>query len=70
MFQDRYLDQGAGSWQLEGTKDLGAMEPDSDDDWLRRGHPAMVPHRADATDHELLARTEWFPPPSISTGAK
>jgi len=68
MFRDRYLDRGDGFWQLEGSKDPDRIEPGSDDDWLRRGHPAMVPQRADATDHELLGRADWVPPPSIQTG--
>ena len=68
MFRDRYLDRGDGFWQLEGCKDPDRIEPGSDDDWLRRGHPAMVPQRADATDHELLGRVDWVPPPSIQTG--
>lgn len=69
MFEDRYVNEGGGSWQLEGRKPE-VLDEDTDDHWLRRGHPALVPHRADATDHELLARTGWVPPPSISTGAK
>ncbi|HXP90534.1 MAG TPA: 5'/3'-nucleotidase SurE [Fibrobacteria bacterium] len=69
MFRDRYLDQGDGYWQLEGRKDPERVEPGSDDDWLRRGHPAMVPQRADATDHDFLERLDWVPPSSIQTGA-
>jgi 5'-nucleotidase len=69
MFRDRYLDRGDGYWQLEGSKDPGRIEPGSDDDWLRRGHPAMVPQRADATEHDLLERLDWVPPSSIQTGA-
>lgn len=65
MFRDRFIDRGNGLWQLEGIKDPSDYQPETDDDWLRRGHPAMVPHKVDATDHELLARTDWVPPPSI-----
>ena len=69
MFQDHYEVAGAGRWRLEGLKPPD-LEPGTDDDWLRKGHPALVPHRVDATDHELLARADWVPPPSLSTGAK
>jgi len=70
MFRDRYLDRGDGYWQLEGSKDPERVDPGSDDDWLRRGHPAMVPQRADATEHDLLDRLDWVPPSSIQTGAQ
>jgi 5'-nucleotidase len=62
MFRDRYLPKGPGLWQLEGTKDHSAIAEGSDDHWLAKGHPAMVPQVADATCHELLARLDWVPP--------
>jgi len=65
MFRDVYRPVGDGLWQLEGYKPLDAIAPDSDDDWLRRGHPTLVPHRVDATDHDLLNRTAWKPPTAL-----
>ncbi|MCB9496834.1 MAG: hypothetical protein H6686_08130 [Fibrobacteria bacterium] len=62
MFRDEYKPAADGFWQLEGFKPPEAIAPDSDDDWLRRGHPTMVPHRVDATDHDLLNRVAWKPP--------
>lgn len=68
MFRDAYHPVGVDRWQLEGTKDPLAVEPGSDDDWLSKGHPAMVAHRADPTDHEFLRDLDWIPPRSIRTG--
>ncbi len=62
MFKDQYRPVADGTWQLEGRKPHGEFEPDTDDFWLESGHPAMVPHRADPTDFELLARMDWNPP--------
>lgn len=62
MFKDHYRPVADGTWQLEGRKPHGEFEPDTDDFWLESGHPAMVPHRADPTDFELLARMDWNPP--------
>lgn len=62
MFRDVYRSVGDQKWQLEGYKPSDLIEPDSDDGWLRRGNPAMVPHRADSTDHDLLNRVAWMPP--------
>lgn len=64
MFRDRYVETTDGRWQLEGRKPHGEFEPDTDDFWLESGHPAMVPHRADPTDFELLAQVDWEPPAS------
>ncbi|HNY30200.1 MAG TPA: 5'/3'-nucleotidase SurE [Fibrobacteria bacterium] len=68
MFRDVYRPAGPNLWQLEGTKDPQAIEPGSDDDWLSKGHPTMVAHRADPTDHEYLQGLDWIPPRSIRTG--
>lgn len=62
MFKDHYRPVTDGFWQLEGRKPHGEFEPDTDDFWLETGHPAMVPHRADPTDFELLAQVDWIPP--------
>ena len=62
MFKDHYREVAPGHWQLEGRKPHGEFEPDTDDFWLETGHPAMVPHRADPTDLDLLARLDWVPP--------
>lgn len=62
MFRDTYRRVGDGRWQLEGHKPHEEFESDSDDSWLRRGHPALVPHRTDSTDHDLLNRVAWMPP--------
>ncbi len=62
MFQDHYRPVAEGSWKLEGRKPHGEFAPDTDDHWLEAGHPAMVPHRADPTDFELLAGLDWIPP--------
>lgn len=68
MFRDVYRSAGQDAWSLEGTKDRARVEPGSDDDWLAKGHPAMVPHRADPTDLDYLRDLEWEPPRSIPTG--
>jgi 5'-nucleotidase len=61
MFRDHYRPVAEGLWQLEGRKPHGEFESETDDFWLEKGHPAMVPHRADPTDFELLARVDWLP---------
>ena len=61
MFRDVYKPVGDGLWQLEGYKPADAIATNSDDDWLRRGHPALTPHRADSTDLELVNRVAWLP---------
>lgn len=68
MFRDVYRPVGTGAWQLEGSKDPTAIEAGSDDEWLSKGHPSMVAHRADPTDHEFLRGLDWIPPRSIRTG--
>jgi len=69
MFRDVYLPVGEGMWKLEGFKPPEDVAPDTDDDWLRRGHPTLVPHRADATDLELLNRVAWLPPIALAQDA-
>lgn len=69
MFRDVYRPAGTGAWQLEGYKPPEAIATDSDDDWLRRGHPALVPHRADSTDLELLNRVAYEPPSALAQDA-
>lgn len=69
MFRDVYRSVGDDLWQLEGYKPPEQIAQGSDDDWLRRGHPALVPHRADATDHELLNRVAWVPPSALEQDA-
>lgn len=69
MFRDVYRPVGVGSWQLEGYKPPEDIEPASDDDWLRQGHPAMVPHRADSTDVEFLNRVAYAPPSALAQDA-
>lgn len=65
MFHDLYRSVGEGRWQLEGHKPHEAITAESDDGWLRRGHPSLVPHRADSTDHDLLNRVVWTPPTAL-----
>lgn len=69
MFRDVYRPAGQDLWQLEGFKPPELIEAGSDDDWLRRGHPALVPHRADATDLDLLNRVAWMPPSALEQDA-
>ena len=66
MFSDIYRSVSDGVWQLEGHKPHGQFAADTDDHWLELGNPAMVPHRADSTDDELLARLDWNPPASAN----
>lgn len=66
MFTDDYRPLADGTWQLEGRKPHGAFESDTDDYWLELGHPAMVPHKADPTDFDLLARLDWNPPALVN----
>lgn len=69
MFRDIYRPLGNNQWQLEGLKPHEEIAADSDDGWLRRGHPALVPHRADSTDHDLLNRVAWTPPSALAQDA-
>lgn len=62
MFRDAYRRQDDGLLQLAGVKLPSDLVPGTDDDWLHRGHPVLVPHRVDSTAHELLAECRWTPP--------
>jgi 5'-nucleotidase len=61
MFVDHYRLQDDGLVHLEGHKPHESLLPDTDDWWLAQGHPALVPHRCDPTEPDLLT-TSWVAP--------